>query len=65
MPAEPPLLLPATEAARLLNVSPRTLWSITHPRGSLAVVRIGSRTLYSPADLAAWIDAQKVKGAGK
>lgn len=44
-----PLLLSVTEAARLLNVSPRTVWSLTES-GSLPHVRIGRRVL--PTDLA-------------
>jgi hypothetical protein len=64
MPVDAPaatLLVPATEAARLLSVSPRTLWGITSPRGSLPVVRIGARCLYDRSDLSNWIEAQKTK----
>ncbi len=52
------LLLTAREAARLLSVSERTLWSFTN-EGAIPVVRIGRRVLYSPADLHAFIDANR------
>ena len=53
------LLIPAREAARLLSVSEKTLWSYSAPRGDIPVVRIGARTLYDPDDLRAWIARQK------
>lgn len=56
------LLIPARDAARLLAVSERTLWSITHPRGSIVPVRIGSRCLYSPETLRQWITLQMAPG---
>lgn len=52
------LLIDAREAARLLSISPRSLWSLTKG-GAIAHVRAGRRVLYSPADLAAWIDRQR------
>lgn len=52
-----PLLLSVTEAARLLNVSPRTVWSLTES-GSLPHVRIGRRVLYPPDALRHWTEAQ-------
>lgn len=55
------LLLDARETARLLSISPRSLWTLTQ-RGDIAHVRAGRRVLYSPADLAAWIDRQRTLG---
>jgi hypothetical protein len=52
------LLMSSRDAARSLAISERTLWSITHPRGSLTPVRIGSRCLYSPDALREWIATQ-------
>lgn len=49
-PAEAPLLLDAIEAARLLNISPRTLWQFTKD-GAIRAKRIGRRILYSRAAL--------------
>jgi excisionase family DNA binding protein len=47
-------LLTANEAAKMLRVSPRTVWTLTQ-EGSLACVRIGRRVLYDPADLQAFV----------
>ena len=59
----PKLLLSAREAAAALSVCPKTLWSLTSPRGDLPCVRIGRRVLYDLADLQRWIDSQKQGGA--
>lgn len=55
-----PRLLNPCEAAKYLNVSEKTLWNNTAPRGkSIPVVRLGERkVLYSPVALDAWIAAQ-------
>lgn len=53
------LLLSAREAAEALSVCEKTLWSHTVPRGAIRCVRIGSRVLYDPLDLKAWIDQRK------
>lgn len=54
-------LLNANEAAKMLRVSPRTIWALTQD-GSLACVRIGRRVLYDPADLRAFVDRQRQGG---
>ena len=53
-PAVEPLLVDALVAARMLSISPRTLWSLSRS-GVIPVVRLGKRTLYRPAALAAAI----------
>ncbi len=54
-----PLLLTARQAAKLLNISERTLYARTQD-GSITVVRIGDRGIrYDPADLRAWIERAK------
>jgi len=54
-----PILMTARQAARLLNISERTLYARTAD-GSIAVVRIGNRGIrYDPADLRAWIARAK------
>lgn len=58
-----PLLIDARTAAKLLGISAKTLWSYSVRRRDIPVVRIGSRTLYDPRDLVAWIDARKADGA--
>ena len=56
------MLLSANQAAKTLGICTKSLWSQTAPRGPIPSVKIGSRVLYSPADLQAWIDGQKRKG---
>jgi hypothetical protein len=51
----PPLLVDSAEAARMLSVSTRTLWSRTAPRGPIPVVRVGRLTQYAIEDLRAYI----------
>lgn len=53
-----PLLVSANEASRMLGISSRTLWSMTHA-GEIPCVRLRGRVLYDPRDLVAWIDAHK------
>jgi|YNPBryunderm2012_1023409.scaffolds.fasta_scaffold24016_3 excisionase family DNA binding protein len=54
-------LLSVAETARALNVSRKKLWEITAPRGDLPCIKIGTRVLYSPADIMAWIERQKLQ----
>lgn len=58
-----PLLVGASEAARLLAISPRKLWELSQ-RGAIPAVRIGRRKLYRPAALEEWALAQEQKGRG-
>jgi hypothetical protein len=58
----PRLLLPGREAARVLSISERLLWSLTAPRGPIACVRLGRRVLYPVASLEAFIASQQQKG---
>lgn len=62
----PPLALRPREAARMLGVSARLLWSLTAPRGPIPCTRIGGRggcVLYRPADLDAWLRAAATRPA--
>ncbi len=52
------LLVSATEAARMLSISPRTLWSLTRD-GEIPCVRVRHRVLYDLADLRAYIEVKK------
>ena len=54
-------LLSVAETARALNLSRKKLWQITAPRGDLPCIKIGTRVLYSPADIMAWIERQKLQ----
>ena len=53
-----PLLLSANKAARMLSISPRTLWTMT-ASGEMPCVRIRGRVLYDVEDLRAYIEAKK------
>ena len=53
-----PMLLTARQAARILSISERTLWSLTK-HGQIPAVRIGRAVRYDPADLRRWINLAK------
>jgi excisionase family DNA binding protein len=56
----PPALLTIHEAAEYLRVSPRTVYAITHPRGTLRCVRVGSRGVrYTLASIQEFVRAQE------
>ena len=57
------VLMTAKEAAKVLAISPRTLWGLTKS-GQIPCVRINGWTVrYDPADLNGWIEKQKNKPA--
>jgi excisionase family DNA binding protein len=56
-----PLLLDEAEAARLLGVAPRTLWSLADA-GELPCVRIGRRKLYAVETLRRFIAEREAAG---
>jgi predicted DNA-binding transcriptional regulator AlpA len=61
----PTLLLSAPNAAKALGMSQKLLWSLSAPRGTIPVVRIGVRGVrYSVADLQAWIAEQSTQNPG-
>lgn len=53
-----PLLFGAKDAAKLLGISPRTLWTLSVGR-EIPHVRIGRLVMYDPQDLHAWIESKK------
>jgi excisionase family DNA binding protein len=56
---ETPTILTVQDAADLLKVSSRTLYSLTRPRGPIPCVRVGPRGVrYTLAALQEWIDEQ-------
>jgi len=59
------LLLQTREAAEALSISERTLWSLTAPRGSIPVVKIGRAVRYHVRDLEAFIADRKCQRAGE
>jgi excisionase family DNA binding protein len=60
--AAEPILVAGPEAARLLAISPRTLWTLTD-RGEVPCVRIGRRSVrYAVADLRAYVERLRQGG---
>jgi len=54
--ADRALLISSKEAAKLLSISSRSLWSLTKC-GAIPSRKIGRSVRYSPAELQAWIAA--------
>lgn len=53
------MLVNTKEAAKMLGICEKSLWSRTVPRGTLPCVRLGRLVRYDPRDLQVWVDAQK------
>jgi excisionase family DNA binding protein len=53
-----PLLLTGRQAARLLSISERTLFTLTQ-EGQIPAVRFGRSVRYDPGDLRRWIESAK------
>lgn len=62
-PEAPTLACNAREAARMLSIGTRTLWTLT-ASGAIPVVRIGRAVRYRRADLEAFL-AARMTGGGK
>jgi excisionase family DNA binding protein len=58
------LLVDADEAARILAIGKRKLWSETNC-GNIPCVRIGRAVRYSVEALRAWISKQSTESGGK
>ncbi|MDZ4847765.1 MAG: helix-turn-helix domain-containing protein [Pirellulaceae bacterium] len=58
--AQEPLLVDAREAARMMGISTRTLWTLANMR-TIPSIRIGRARRYSLDDLREYIDAQRSK----
>lgn len=54
-------LLSIREASELLNLCEKSVWNHAAPRGTLPVVRIGSRMLFRREDLGRWIESRVVR----
>ena len=52
------MLLTIKEAAKLLSISERTLWTLTQTR-EVATVRIGRAVRYALEDLQKYVDANR------
>jgi predicted site-specific integrase-resolvase len=64
---QPPLALRPRDAARMLGVSPRTLWGWTRA-GIVPCVRVGTgkrkTVLYAVSELQAWLTEQAAAAKG-
>jgi predicted DNA-binding transcriptional regulator AlpA len=58
------IALKPSEAAKVLGISAKTLWTVSQPRGTLPCVRIGSRVTYFIHHLQKWADSQLAEQAG-
>jgi excisionase family DNA binding protein len=56
--ATKPLLLTPNEAAKMLSISPRTLWDLKEA-GKVRCIRINRLVRYDEQDLIAYIEKQK------
>ena len=52
------LLLKSEDTARILSISPRTLWTLTK-ESAIRSVRIGRNVRYSMCDVEAFIEARR------
>jgi len=57
LPKPPPLLVAASEAARLCGVSRASWWSLHSAAKVPFPIRLGRRTLWRVAELAEWVEA--------
>ena len=63
LPPIPPLLVGPKEAARLLDVSPRKLWTMTQ-QGRIAHLKFGRLVKYAIDDIRDFIARSKIKIGG-
>ena len=59
-----PILINTAAAAKMLSVSPRTLWNWT-ASGEIQCVRKGKVLRYDPEVLRQWVSAHSMSGPGK
>lgn len=56
------LSLRPKDAAKALGIGQRKLWELTHPRGPIPCVRVGTAVLYPYHLLQAWLAQEAAKG---
>lgn len=59
------LLFDLEQAAELLDICPRKLWSLTFPRGPIKCVKIGRSVRYAVTTLEQWVADQEALTSGK
>ena len=55
-----PILVNARDAAVMLSICPRVLWTMTNCR-AIPHLKIGRSVRYAVADLQRWVEANKIK----
>jgi hypothetical protein len=50
------ILVGPREAARMLDISPRSLWKLTFTTKEIPCIKVGALTKYRPQDLEAWAE---------
>lgn len=55
-----PILIKARDAEKMLNISERTLWSQSTPRGPIPTIRINRSIRYRPKDLEAFAQEMRI-----
>jgi len=66
-PQTPPLAVRTREAARMLNISARTLFALTAPRGPIPAVKLAGKrgsVIYRVNDLDAWLQRAALRPVG-
>jgi len=64
--AVPAPMMTVKELARLLNVSERTVWENSEPRGTIPALYIGKKTVrYCPVAIQEWMRRQMVNTSSK
>jgi predicted DNA-binding transcriptional regulator AlpA len=51
------------EVADQTGLCEKSVWNATAPRGDLPCVKLGTRVLYRPEDVTAWIESRVVRAA--
>lgn len=54
----PAPLMTLDEVAEFLNLSPRTVWGKSSPRGTIPVIQIGRSIRYCPNAIQEWMSQQ-------
>jgi predicted DNA-binding transcriptional regulator AlpA len=54
-------LMNVREVAEVSGLCEKSIWNVTAPRGDLPCVKMGTRVLYRPEDVAAWIESRVIR----
>ena len=56
-------LMSNRKVAEITGLCEKSIWNATAPRGDLPCVKLGTRVVYRPEDVAAWIESRVVRPA--